>query len=83
LEHCLEELSEANRGLLRRMYAAGESAQETAAATDAAVPRNESAATPLARLVFTQDYFCGTRDAKGNGSLGLSPGGQLPLGLAF
>lgn len=32
LEHCLEELSEANRGLLRRMYAAGESAQEIAAA---------------------------------------------------
>jgi CubicO group peptidase (beta-lactamase class C family) len=31
----------------------------------AAIPRNESAATPLARLVFTQDYFPGTRDATG------------------
>jgi hypothetical protein len=30
-----------------------------------AAPRNESAATPLARLVFTQDYFPGTKDAKG------------------
>jgi hypothetical protein len=30
-----------------------------------AVPRNESAATPLARLDFTQDCFPGTKDANG------------------
>jgi hypothetical protein len=29
------------------------------------VPRNDTAATPLARLVFTQDYFPGTKDANG------------------
>jgi endo-1,4-beta-xylanase len=31
----------------------------------AALPRNTSATTPLARLRFTQDYFPGTRDPKG------------------
>ena len=36
-----------------------------AAAGEAVVPRNESAATPLARLAFTQDYFPGARDANG------------------
>lgn len=30
------------------------------------IPRNNSAATPLARLAFTQDYVPGTRDAQGN-----------------
>ena len=30
-----------------------------------AAPRNQTAATPLAQLVFTQDYFPGTRDAHG------------------
>ena len=30
------------------------------------VPRNDSAATPLARLVFTQDYFPGGKDAQGS-----------------
>jgi outer membrane protein assembly factor BamB len=35
------------------------------AITEPPVPRNESATTPLARLVFTQDYFSGTRDANG------------------
>jgi CubicO group peptidase (beta-lactamase class C family) len=32
---------------------------------DAAVPRNKSPSSPLTRLVFTQDYFPGTRDAHG------------------
>ncbi len=30
------------------------------------VPRNDTAATPLARLTFTQDYFPGTKDANGH-----------------
>jgi acetyl esterase/lipase len=38
---------------------------QTPAATMAA-PQNDSGATPLARLVFTRDYFPGSRDASGN-----------------
>jgi hypothetical protein len=44
--------------------AAAEALMQTAA-TEAVVTRNESATTPLARLLFTQDYFPGTRDTNG------------------
>jgi CubicO group peptidase (beta-lactamase class C family) len=44
--------------------AAADKLQQTTA-VDAAVPRDESASTPLARLVFAQDYFPGTKDAHG------------------
>lgn len=44
--------------------AAADKLQQTTA-VDAAVPRNESAVTPLARMVFAQDYFPGSKDAHG------------------
>jgi hypothetical protein len=61
----LEELRQAKPARHDPGSSAAADGLKRAATSEAAVPRNESAATPLARLVFTQDYFPGTRDADG------------------